>query len=312
MAFGDRLAPLSRPSGLLAGVGLGCAPIGDLFTSVSETDSDETVATALASGIRFFDTAPHYGAGLSERRLGRALAGIARESVSIATKVGRQIVDADGDVVARGSVGVRTTMDLTGDGVFRSLDSSLARLGTDRIDVLYLHDPDDVDLALESAIPAMVRLRDEGVVRSIGVGMNYSAPLARFAAEADLDVVMVAGRYTLLDRSAEEDLLPAAAANGVDVIAAGVFNTGILADPVEGAHYDYRPATDDELARARALQHRSAMHGIRLAAAAIRFPLRHPAVAGVVVGARTADEVRQFATDAGTAVPLELWNELDA
>jgi D-threo-aldose 1-dehydrogenase len=141
--------------------------------------------------------------------------------------------------------------------------------------------------------------------------MNYSAPLARFAAEADVDLIMVAGRYTLLDRSAQDDLLPAAAANGVDVIAAGVFNTGILADPSDDAKYDYRAATAQELAQARALMSRCAARGVRLAAAAIRFPLRHPAIAGVVVGARTAGEVRQFAADAGAVIPSELWTELD-
>jgi D-threo-aldose 1-dehydrogenase len=311
MALGERLAPLTRPDGLLAGIGLGCAPIGDLFTSVTESDADATVATALASGIRFFDTAPHYGAGLSERRLGRALRGVDRESVSIATKVGRQIVDADGAVVPPGGVGVRTVMDPSADGVIRSLESSLARLGLDRIDILYLHDPEDVDLALTTAIPAMMRLRDEGMVRAIGVGMNYAAPLARFAAEADVDLVMVAGRYTLLDRSAAEELLPVAAANGVDVIAAGVFNTGILADPTDDAMYDYRPATADELDRARALQRYCTERGVRLAAAAIRFPLQHPAIAGVVVGARTADEVEQLAADAAAAIPAELWDGLD-
>ncbi len=311
MALGERIAPLTRSDGLLAGIGLGCAPIGDLFTSVTESDADATVATSLASGIRFFDTAPHYGAGLSERRLGRALLGVDRESVAIATKVGRQIVDADGAVVPPGGVGVRTVMDSSADGVIRSLESSLTRLGLDRVDVLYLHDPEDVDVALESAIPAMLRLRDEGVVRFIGVGMNHSAPLARFAAEADVDLVMVAGRYTLLDRSADDDLLPVAAANGVDVIAAGVFNTGILAEPSDNAKYDYRPATADELGRARALQQYCTEHGVRLAAAAIRFPLRHPAIAGVVVGARNADEVRQFAADAAAAIPSELWTGLD-
>jgi D-threo-aldose 1-dehydrogenase len=297
---------------VLTGVGLGCAPIGDLFTSVTEADAAATVTAALASGIRFFDTAPHYGAGLSERRLGVALHGVPRDSLSIATKVGRQILDSDGDVVPTGGVGIRTAKDLSGDGVLRSLESSLARLGVDRIDVLYLHDPDDVDLALQEAIPAMVRLRDEGVVRSIGVGMNHSAPLARFAAEVDIDLVMVAGRYTLLDRSAEKDLLPTAAANGVAVIAAGLFNSGILADPRDGAMFDYRPATAVELTRARALQRRCHAHDVRLTAAAVRFPSRHPAVDGVVVGARTADEVHQLADDARAKIPPELWAQLDA
>lgn len=311
MALGERLQPLTRPAGLLVGIGLGCAPIGDLFTSVTEDDANQTVAESLTSGIRFFDTAPHYGGGLSERRLGSALRGVDRDSVSIATKVGRQLVDASGDIVPPGGLGVRTVGDLSRDGVLRSLESSLVRLGVDRVDVLYLHDVENVDVALETAIPTMLRLRDEGVVRSIGVGMNYSAPLTRFAAEADVDLVMVAGRYTLLDRSAADDLLPVAAANNVDVIAAGVFNTGILADPTDGAMYDYRPATADELARARALQRRCDGHGVRLATAAVHFPLRHPAVAGVVVGARTAGEVRQFAADAIAEIPTELWDELD-
>lgn len=311
MALGDRFEPLTGPDGVLTGYGLGCAPIGDLFTSVSEEDANHTVTVALATGIRFFDTAPRYGAGLSERRLGAALRDVERDTVSIATKVGRQIVDANGDVVATGGVGVGTIGDLSRDGVLRSLESSLTRLRVDRIDVLYLHDPEDVDEALERAIPAMLRLREEGVVRSIGVGMNYSAPLARFAAEADIDLVMIAGRYTLLDRSAEDDLLPVAAANGVDVIAAGVFNTGILADPADDARYDYRPATADELGRARELQRRCADRGVRLSTAAIRFPLLHPGITGVVVGARTAHEVRQFVTDATAEVPAELWNELD-
>ncbi len=311
MAFGDRLAPLNPPERLRPGLGLGCAPIGDLFTSVSETDAEATVATSLASGIRFLDTAPKYGAGLSERRLGAALRGVDRDSVAIATKVGFQIVDSDGGVVPTGGVGVGTFPDLSGDGVLRSLESSLARLGVDRIDVLYLHDPEDVDAALKTAIPAMLRLREERVVRSIGVGMNYSAPLARFAAEADVDVVMVAGRYTLLDHSAAADLFTASMANGVDVIAAGVFNTGILADPGDDAKYDYRQASAEELDSARFLQRRCAEHGVRLPAAAIHFPLQHPAVAGVVVGARTADEVRQLEADAGAEVPAELWAELD-
>jgi D-threo-aldose 1-dehydrogenase len=311
MAFGGRLAPLTPPAALRPGLGLGCAPIGDLFTSVSETDAEATVAMSLASGIRFFDTAPKYGAGLSERRLGAALRGVDRDSVAIATKVGFQVVDADGNVVPTGGVGVGVQPDLSGDSVLRSLESSLARLGVDRIDLLYLHDPEDVDLALTTAIPAMLRLREEGVVRSIGVGMNYSAPLARFAAEADVDVVMVAGRYTLLDRSAATDLFTATMANNVDVIAAGVFNTGILADPADDARYDYRQATQTELGRARALQRRCAEHRVRLAAAAIHFPLQHPAVAGVVVGARTADEVRQFAADATAEITPQLWPELD-
>ena len=158
----------------------------------------------------------------------------------------------------------------------------------------------------------MLRLREEGVVRSIGVGMNYSAPLARFAAEADVDVVMVAGRYTLLDRSAADGPASRRRSRTTSTSSPRACSTpGSSPIPPTTRSYDYRPATADELARARALQRRCAAHGVRLAAAAIRFPLRHPAVTGVVVGARTADEVRQFAADATAVVPAELWDELD-
>ena len=216
MAFAERIAPLVGDPASLDGIGLGCAPIGDLFTSVDEADARSTVITALDAGIRFFDTAPHYGAGLSERRVGEALRGVDRNTISIATKVGKRIVDEDGNDVPAGRVGTRTVPDLSRDGVLRSIESSLKRLGVDRIDVLYLHDPLDVDEALENALPIMHQLRAEGVVRAIGVGMNFSAPLARFIAEGDVDLVMVAGRYTLLDRSAAEQLIPVAVERGVE------------------------------------------------------------------------------------------------
>lgn len=312
MARSEVLEPLTRPDRLLPGFGLGCAPLGGMYTLPSEADADGAVTAALASGIRFFDTAPHYGSGLSERRLGDALRGVERDTFSIATKVGRQVIDADGEVVAPGSVGVSTRMDPSRDGVLRSLESSLARLGVDRVDVLYLHDPEDVDVALRATIPAMRQLRDEGTVRFIGVGMNFTAPLTRFAAEADIDLVMIAGRYTLLDRSAADDLLPVAAAHDVDVVAAGVFNTGILADPSDDAKYDYRPASAAMIARARTLQARCVTRGVALSAAAIGFPLQHPSVSGVVVGARTAAEVEDFARDARVDIPTELWAELAA
>ncbi|MFB9311001.1 D-threo-aldose 1-dehydrogenase [Agromyces hippuratus] len=314
MALGRGIAALSAlhaSGGSFDGVGLGCAPIGDLFSSVTEADAEATVGTALEAGIRFFDTAPHYGAGLSEQRLGRALRGVPRDGFSVATKVGRRLVEADGREVAPGALGVRTVPDLSADGVLRSLESSFARTGLDRVDVLYLHDPDDVDAALAGALPAMAALRDEGVVRAIGVGMNVSAPLARFAAEADIDVVMEAGRYTLLDRSAADELFPTALDRDVTVVAAGVFNTGVLADPVDGAPYDYRPAAPEVLHRARELQSRCLARGLSLSAAAVQFPLRHPAVGAVVVGARTPAEVRSFVADAQASVPDGLWSELE-
>lgn len=311
MAFRPPVRPLTATPGASDTFGLGCAPIGNLYHTVAESDADETVAAALSHGIRFFDTAPHYGAGASEMRLGRALAGVDRDSVAIATKVGRRIVDAAGRTAPVGDVGADTVGDLSRDGVLRSLEGSLARLRTDRIDLLYLHDPLDVDEALAHAVPALAELRAQGVVRAIGVGMVWPDPLTRFVREADVDVVMIAGRTTLLDHRGETELLPAAADRGVGVIAAGVFNSGILADPVGTPYFDYREADPQLRERARALAAVCEEYGMPLRQVAARYPLRLPAVEAVVVGARTAAEVEDFAVGAHAAIPEELWRELE-
>jgi D-threo-aldose 1-dehydrogenase len=312
VAFSAQLSPIAPDPGRLPALGLGCAPIGNLYNAVTEDDAEATVQAALDGGIRFFDTAPHYGAGVSERRLGLALRGTARDTFTVATKVGRRIVDAEGREVAAGEVGVGVEFDLSRSGVMRSLESSLLRMGLDRIDVVYLHDPQDVDEALDGAFDAMVQLREEGVVRAIGVGMNVTAPLVRFVNEAAPDVVMIAGRYTLLDRSAAFDLLPAAQANGVEVIAAGVFNSGILADPMLNDTYDYRPAPEAVMHRARELWRECTQRGTPLPGAAIQFPLRHDAVGGVVVGARTAAEVDEMVVNATAPTSDRLWERLHA
>lgn len=312
MAFRAGARPLTPTPGASETFGLGCAPIGNLYRDVAEDAADATVEAALVHGIRFFDTAPHYGAGISEKRLGRALAAVDRDTVAIATKVGRRIVDAEGRTVPGGGTGVTTVGDLSADGVLRSVEGSLRRLGTDRIDLLYLHDPADVDEALRGAVPALLRLREEGVVRSVGAGMVWPEPLTRLVREADLDVVMIAGRVTLLDRTAEGGLLPAARDRGVGVIAAGVFNSGILADPAGSPYFDYKEA-DAEL-RSRALRLRDACraHGVTLADAAARYPLRRPGVEGVVIGARTPGEVAAFAAAETAPIPDDLWAELEA
>lgn len=311
MAFSARLRPLSPPAGTDEVVGLGCAPIGNLYERVADDAATATVEAALARGIRFFDTAPHYGAGESERRIGNALAGVERDSVAIATKVGRRVIDATGDEVSLGEVGAGTVGDLSRDGVLRSLEGSLRRLRTDRVDVLYLHDPDDVDEALRTAWPALVDLRAEGVVRAIGVGMVWSEPLTRFVREASPDVVMIAGRVTLLDRSAESELLPAAREHDVEVVAAGVFNSGILADPFGAPTFDYRPADAELTARARRMHAVCESHGVRLADAAVRYALRRAPVSAVVVGARTPAEVDAFADGVHADLPAGLWEALD-
>jgi D-threo-aldose 1-dehydrogenase len=312
VAFRASLRPLTREAPSTPVVGLGCAPIGNLYTPSTDEDARATVAEAHARGFSFFDTAPHYGAGVGERRLGLALQDIARDEVVIATKVGRRIVDADRATVPSGGVGVETVGDLTRDGVLRSVEGSLARLGTDRIDLLYLHDPADVDQALGGAMAALLELRDEGVVRAIGVGMMRAAPLARFVRESDPDVIMVAGRLTLLDRSAEDDLLPAAREHDVGIIAAGVFNSGILADPDGSPFFEYRPASPEVVRQVQELDAVCRSFGVTLAHAAARFPLRHDGVEAIVIGARTPGEVRAFADGLAADLPEELWPALEA
>lgn len=314
MAFRAELRPLNpRPVDGVAlrdDLGLGCAPIGNLYTSVADDDAVATVRAALGLGVRFFDTAPHYGAGESERRLGLALEGVPRDDYVLATKVGRRIVDASGDPVPGSASGHDTIADLSRDGVLRSLEASLTRLRTDRIDLLHLHDPLDVDAGLAGAMAALVELRDQGVVRAIGVGMGKLPPLIRFTAEAPVDVIMEAGRLTLLDRTAEDELMPLAAARGVGIIAAGVYNTGILVAPQTAPYYEYKPAPPALVARALALQEACRAHGVELADAAARFPLRQGAE-GVVIGARTPAEVAAFVRGRDVAIPEALWPELD-
>jgi D-threo-aldose 1-dehydrogenase len=257
-------------------LGLGCAPLGGLYTPVTEEDARATVDAAWDAGIRFFDVAPFYGEGLSERRLGAALADRPRDEYVLSTKVGRLIVDGE------------AVFDFSRDGVLRSLEESLERLRLDRVDVLLVHDPEDhMEQALREALPAVRELREQGVVGAIGAGMNFPEPLLRIARE-DVDCVLMAGRYTLLDRSGL-GLLDECAQLGVDVIAAGVFNSGILAG---GTTFNYHPAPPELLARAQAVFAECARRGVSATAAALRFPLTHPAVKRVLVGARSPAELR--------------------
>jgi D-threo-aldose 1-dehydrogenase len=292
----------------------GGAPIGNLFTAVGDDAAAETIDAAWAGGIRTFDTAPHYGLGLSERRLGAALARRPRSEYVISTKVGRLLEDAplghdaEGFAVAARS---RRVFDFSADGVRRSLEGSLDRLGLDRVDIALIHDPDDHgEQALREAYPALEQLRAEGRVQAIGVGMNQTAMLNRFVTDTDLDVVLVAGRYSLLDQSAAVSLLPAALERGVGVIVGGVFNSGLLAAPAVGATYDYEVASDALIARAQDLAALCARFGVPLRAAAARFPLRHPAVASVLIGARSVAEITDALELRATDIPAELWTAL--
>ncbi|MDX2819557.1 aldo/keto reductase [Streptomyces ipomoeae] len=296
----------------------GAAGIGNLYRPVTDEDAAATLDAAWDAGIRTFDTAPHYGLGLSERRLGAALRDRPRDSYTLSTKVGRLLVpdDSGGDDLADGfavPATLRRVWDFTADGVRRSLEASLDRLGLDRVDIVLLHDPDDhAEQALREAYPALERLRAEGVVGAIGVGMNQCALPARFLRETDIDVVLLAGRYTLLEQEGLAELLPEAAARGRSVLIGGVLNSGLLTDPKPGATYDYAPAPEAVLQRAQRLKTVTERHGVPLRAAALRFPLGHPAVASVLTGARSPEEVRDTVEQLRRPVPASLWDELRA
>jgi D-threo-aldose 1-dehydrogenase len=296
----------------------GGAVLGNMYTAISEEQAAATITAAWDGGIRAFDTAPHYGLGLSERRLGAVLAQYPRDEYVISTKVGRLLepasephgTDSEGFAVpAR----FRRIRDYSADGVRRSIEASLTRLGLDRIDIVLIHDPDDYgEEAFRAAYPALEELRAQGCIGAIGAGMNQTAMLTRFVTDTDVDVVLVAGRYTLLDRSAGQDLLPAARQRGVAVLAGGVFNSGLLADPEHSATYDYQPAAAALVSRARDLQAACERFGVPLRAAAARFPARHPAVASVLIGARSPAEITDALTWRAAEIPAGLWDALDA
>ncbi|MBD8518597.1 aldo/keto reductase [Plantibacter sp. CFBP 8804] len=303
-------------------IGFGAAQLGNLFRPTTDEEAKEAVDTAWKSGIRYFDTAPHYGLGLSEQRLGEYLRSRPRDQFVISTKVGRRLVPtperaAAGDFDLEDGFAVPAThrreWDFSRDGVLRSIESSLSRLHMDRLDIVYLHDPDDHwDSASTTGLDALIELRDQGVVGAVGAGMNQAPMLARLVRERDVDVVMVAGRYTLLDRSAEDELLAAAAERGVAIVAAGVYNSGLLSQPQvpADATYDYQQAPSEILRRARALSAACSEVGVTLPQAAVQFPLLQPNVASVVVGMRTAEQVEGTVTYYDSTISPESWRHL--
>ena len=304
----------------LTEIGLGAAQFGNLFRETSDAASTAAVDEAWDRGIRYFDTAPHYGIGLSERRLGAALRGRPREEYVLSTKVGRDLVPTPERASELDEHGFMTPAvyrrewDFSRDGILRSVEQSLKRLGLDYIDIAYLHDPDDHWLeASTTGIAALVELRDQGVVRAIGAGMNQSAMPTRFVRECDVDVMMIAGRYTLLDREAADELLPAALERGVSIVSAAPYNSGLLskAEVPADAMYQYAQAPPELVSRARAMAELCATYGVGLPDAAVQFPLRHPAVVSVVVGMRTDEQVASTVERSESAIPEELWKELD-
>ncbi|MFF0344510.1 aldo/keto reductase [Kribbella sp. NPDC004875] len=283
---------------MLPRLGIGTAPLGGLFREVSEEDAAATVKAAAEAGIRYFDTAPRYGHGLAEERLGRTLGAV--EEPVISTKTGWRL-EPDGGARA----------DFSERGIRESFESSLERLNRSSVDILYLHDPDEyADDIRRTGYQAVRKLRDEGLVRAIGFGMNHSAPLAAFVDEYDVDVVLIAGRFSLLDHDAMGTLLPLCRRRGTSVVVGGVFNTGLLADPNPAAMFNYRPVDPGALARAQRCGQLCARYGVPLPAAAIQFPYLHPAVTSVVVGCRSAAEVTANVAALEQPVPAELWQRL--
>ena len=298
-------------------VGLGGAPLGNLLGEVSEADAVATVNAAWDEGWRYFDTAPHYGLGLAEERLGAGLRDRPRDEFVLSSKVGRVIYSADTPAVDDEGFAVDTTRrrrwDFSRDGVLQSIGDSLRRIGTDRLDVVFVHDPDDhYEEAVATAFPTLIDLRDQGVIGAIGAGMNQSAMLTRFVQEIDIDVIMLAGRYTLIDPDGLDDVLPACLDHNVQVVAVGIFNSGLLSQPrpAAGATFNYEPAAQALLDKANRIADICESHGVTLPAAALAFPLAHPAVAGIAVGCRTPAEVHTNAALSRTQVSTALWSDL--
>ena len=293
---------------------LGTAALGGLYTSVSDADCTDTVLTAIDNGINFIDTAPHYGKGTSEVRIGKALAGRDRSTFVISTKIGRLLVPSTTDIdefFMDADNTVERKYDFSASGVRQSLEGSLERLGMDSVEILFIHDPDaNADEAILEAYPELDRMRSEGIIKAIGVGMNQCETPTRVIKETDIDMVLIAGRYSLLDQKALEGLLPTALERNVDIIAAGVFNSGILANPVKGATYDYVPASDELLAKAVRIREVLDGHNVSLTSAALQFPLRHPAVKSVLVGCRSAAEVAKNIAEFDKTIENKVWDDL--
>jgi D-threo-aldose 1-dehydrogenase len=313
------------PGVQVSALGFGGAPIGNLYEKVTEDEAQAALAAALDHGIRYFDTAPFYGHGLSEQRMGRALSARPRDSYVLSTKVGRLVSQ---DLCGSRAVddqfaveGTRSVFDYSHDGVQRSFEASLDRLRGSRIDILFLHDigrlthgarhEEVLRLALEEALPAMARLRESGAVNAIGIGVNEQEVVLEVLPRFPLDCVMLAGRYTLLEQQHSAELMAYAQTHGVKVLVAGAYNSGLLGpSSAPGATYNYGPVDAVTLERARSLYTECAREGVSVGAAALQFPLAHPAVACVVAGLRSRNEVLSAAARIGARLPGALWERL--
>lgn len=318
----DDRAEIGRTGLNVNRLGLGGAPLAGLYQGVTDEAAARVVNTYLGHGLGFFDTAPLYGSGVSETRLGAALSSRergrnapARDAFVLATKVGRLLVPdpaRDQDVWSDDLPPVGPVFDYSYDGTLRSLEESLTRLGLDQVDILHIHDPDNHYVeAMKGSYRALLRLREEGVIRAVGVGMNQAKMLARFAAEGDFDCFLCAGRYTLVDHTALKRLLPLCEERNISIIIGGPYNSGILAQgAVDGAKFDYRKAPPVIVEKVRRIEVICGRHETPLKAAALQFPLAHPAVATVIPGARSPLEVDENVAMAEFEIPGDFWAEL--
>ena len=315
MARHNQKVGMKRVDLEISRLSLGTAPLAGLFKSVDIAESDQLINTALESGINYFDTAPLYGHGLAEQRLGRILGKVSKPFV-LQTKVGRVLnwvekadpvpwfPDADPHI--------QPVFDYSAEGIKRSFNESLERMGVDHIDIALMHDAENhVPQAINDAYPVLADFKRQGIIKAIGIGINFCDVAIEIMKNVDLDIALLAGRYTLLDQSAQNKLLPYALERKVDITIGGVFNSGVLADPKPGATFEYLPASDEIIAKAQAIGAFLKNLGIPLTAAALQFPLRHPAVTSVLTGSRNSSELTSNMADFDLDLPADIWTQLE-
>ena len=321
MARHSELVKIPRIDRYISKLALGTAPLGGLFTAVSDEQGQATVLAALDSGINFIDTAPLYGHGNAERMIGSALSKTNKEYV-ISTKVGRVLKKFAPEEIAgkvdglAAFIGVDPTIfpvfDFSRDGILRSIQESLERLNISSIDIALIHDADDrIDEAIKNSYPVLDELRSQGVIKGIGVGMNICSYATKAVKEMDLDVILIAGRYSLLDQSAQEVLFKECLKKQTGVMVGGVYNSGVLANPVPESTYNYLPVTPEILSKVKQIQALLLDFDISLTAAAIQFPLRHPAVTCVLTGSRSVTELNANIKDFDQTIPDAAWKALE-
>ena len=299
----------------LSRLSLGTAPLAGLFTPVKDEESDALIKTAISEGMNYFDTAPLYGHGSAETRLGRILKSVT-EPFILETKVGRVLKEVEKanpvPWFPDADPHIQPEFDYSRDGILKSFEDSLERLGVSHIDIVLMHDCENhINEAINNAFPVLHTLKSQGVIKAIGVGLNFPDVALRIMEEVDLDIALIAGRYTLLDQSAQHELLSYAMERNVDITIGGVFNSGVLANPVKGATFEYLPASDEIIEKAQKIGAFLKERGIPLTAASLQFPLRHPAVTSVLTGARSSRELLANIADFDREIPVEIWQELE-